>query len=133
MKTDEAWRMFASAHRAILGTSAPGRGVHLVPVVFTPVDQSRIVIAIDAKPKRTRQLRRLENIDRDDRVSLIVDHYADDWSTLWWVRVDGVAAVVDQVDDVVSSLHRERHPQAAGHVLGPWIDIAVSAVSGWRA
>lgn len=133
MDTDAAWRMFASADRAILGTTDAARGVHLVPVVYTPVDQGRIVIAIDAKPKRTRQLRRLENIDRDERVSLIADHYADDWSKLWWVRVDGVATVVDQIDDVVNSLHRERYPQVAGHVLGPWIDIAVSAVSGWRA
>ena len=133
MEKNQAWRMFASAHEAILGTVDAVRGVHLVPVVFTPVDESRIVIAIDAKPKRTRRLRRLENVGHDNRVSLIVDHYDDDWSELWWVRVDGHATVVDQVDEAVSSMHRLRYPQAASHELGPWIDIAVSAVSGWHA
>ena len=28
-------------------------------------------------------------------VSLIVDHYSDDWSQLWWIRADGNARIVD--------------------------------------
>lgn len=50
-----------------------------------------IVSAVDGKPKSTMALRRLDNIAANPRVSLVVDHYDDDWSQLWWVRADGVA------------------------------------------
>ena len=39
-------------------------------------------------------LRRLDNVRAHPAVSLLVDHYDDDWTQLWWVRVDGAAAVV---------------------------------------
>lgn len=48
---------------------------------------------MDAKPKSTLDLRRLDNIGAHPDVSLLVDHYEDDWARLWWVRVDGRAQV----------------------------------------
>ena len=133
MDVGESWGLLVAAKSAVLSTSDPDRGVHLVPVVFTPVGERRIVIAVDAKPKRSRRLRRLVNIERDNRVSLLVNAYDDDWSNLWWVRVDGTASVVDSVEDTAEATHRRRYPQAADHLLGPWIDIEISAVSGWHA
>src|SRR5215469_477043 len=65
---------------------------HLVPVVFALRDEV-VYTAVDAKPKTTQRLRRLANIERNPRVSLLVDHYADDWAQLWWVRIDGIAAI----------------------------------------
>lgn len=50
---------------------------------------------VDRKPKRTRQLQRLRNIAAELRVSLLVDHYVDEWPELWWVRADGDACVVE--------------------------------------
>jgi PPOX class probable F420-dependent enzyme len=46
---------------------------------------------IDAKPKRVaaRDLRRVRNIEQNPRVSLVVDHYDEDWSRLAWVIVEG--------------------------------------------
>ncbi len=63
---------------------------HLVPVVFA-VDHEVIYTAVDAKPKTTQRLRRLANINANPRVTLLVDHYAEDWTQLWWVDPDGIA------------------------------------------
>lgn len=57
------------------------------------LDDGTIVSAIDGKPKSTVALRRLDNIAAHPAVSMIVDHYDDDWTQLWWVRVDGEATV----------------------------------------
>src|SRR4051794_4921374 len=82
---------FAAARVARLATSGP----HIVPICFA-LDGDTIWSAVDAKPKRTRALRRLENIARDPRVSVLTDHYDDsDWSRLWWARADGTATVHD--------------------------------------
>src|ERR1700759_4185393 len=83
---------FAPAPVARLATAALDGRPHLVPVVFALHDDV-IYTAVDAKPKTTRRLRRLANIERNPQVSLLVDHYADDWTQLWWVRADGVAAI----------------------------------------
>jgi PPOX class probable F420-dependent enzyme len=50
--------------------------------------------AVDAKPKTTTDLQRLRNIAVDDGASLLVDHYEDDWTRLWWIRADGRARTV---------------------------------------
>jgi PPOX class probable F420-dependent enzyme len=67
---------------------------HVVPVCFALVDDT-VVSAVDAKPKSTTELRRLDNVRANHRASLLVHEYADhDWTKLWWVRVDGAADVV---------------------------------------
>ena len=83
---------FAHTPVARLATAALDGRPHLVPVVFALRDDV-IYTAVDAKPKTTQRLRRLANIERNPQVSLLVDHYADDWTQLWWVRADGVAAI----------------------------------------
>jgi PPOX class probable F420-dependent enzyme len=68
---------------------------HVVPCCFVLVDDS-IYSAVDGKPKTTLALRRLDNLRANPAATLLVDHYADDWSTLWWVRVDGVGRVLER-------------------------------------
>lgn len=94
MTEDEARRRFAGAPVARLATVTPDGAPHLVPVTFA-LDGDVVWWAVDAKPKRHRSLRRLDNIAAEPRVCLLVDHYAVDWDELWWVRVDGEAAVVE--------------------------------------
>ena len=84
---------FAAGRVARLATMSPDSRPHLVPVVFAVVGDT-VWTAVDAKPKSTRSLRRLANIEANPRVSLLVDHYEEDWSALWWVRVDGKARLV---------------------------------------
>lgn len=91
-------RRFADARVARLAT-ADGSGVpHVMPIVFA-LDGDTIRTCVDDKPKTTRQLRRLADIAENPRVSVLVDHYDDDWSQLWWVRVDGIATVHDADTD----------------------------------
>ena len=104
---DDARRRFAAARVARLASVSADGQPHLVPVVFA-VDGDRVLMAVDQKPKRHRALKRLRNIDDNPAVSLLVDRYDDDWSTLWWVRADGVATVSDAEPDrdTLTALHK---------------------------
>ena len=88
-------RRVAQARVGRLATIAAGGQPHLVPVCFaTTGDQ--LVTAVDNKPKTTTLLKRFDNVRANPAVSLLVDHFEDDWSLLWWVRVDGQARVVEE-------------------------------------
>jgi PPOX class probable F420-dependent enzyme len=134
----EARDLLASARVARLATCGRDhrQRPHLVPITFA-LDGEVIVTAVDHKPKRTTALRRLADIAVNPRVSVLADHYEDDWSKLWWVRADGIADVVEPgapthaaaVAPLVERYeqYRERPP------AGPAIAITVSRWSGWRA
>ena len=49
-------------------------------------------------------LRRLDNIAANPAVCLLVDHYEDDWSRLWWVRFDGLARVLEDGPEHASAI-----------------------------
>jgi PPOX class probable F420-dependent enzyme len=131
---------FTRSPVARLATVTPGGQPHLVPVVFAVATEPRggsdlVYTAVDAKPKATRRLRRLANIDSNPRVSLLVDHYADDWTQLWWVRVDGVATVHTDGAAVDLGYHllRTKYPQYQSVSLdGPVIEVAVQRWSSWH-
>jgi PPOX class probable F420-dependent enzyme len=96
--------------------------------------EDRIHMAVDHKPKRTRDLKRLRNIAGNPRVSVLADHYEDDWTRLWWVRADGEARVVEEPAELARSvdLLAERYPQYRGNrPQGPAIVITVRRWSGW--
>jgi PPOX class probable F420-dependent enzyme len=117
---------FLTARVARLATAGP----HLVPICFA-LDGETIWSAVDAKPKRTRALRRLDNIARDPHVSVLVDEYSEDWSRLWWARADGVAAVHESGP---AELLADRYPQyRESPPAGPFIAVAVERWSGWSA
>ena len=128
---------FASARVARLATVGADGAPHLVPVVFA-VSGDVIWTAVDAKPKRTRALRRLANIAAEPRVALLVDAYVDeDWSALWWARADGVARVVEASSAAGArglAALVERYPQyRASPPAGPVIEVAVQRWSAWAA
>ncbi len=132
---DESHRRFAEARVARLATMTADGHPHLVPVVFA-VDGPTVVIAIDHKPKARRDVRRLANIAANPAVALLVDHYADDWSTLWWVRADGTARVVDDPAAMAAPIDAlvAKYPQyAAIRPAGPVISVHVHQWRGWAA
>jgi len=95
-----------------------------------------IYTVIDAKPKSTRQLRRLSNIGANSKVCLLADHYADDWSALWWVRADGTAVIVSDAAGMTAPLRllaRRYRQYEVDPPLGPVIAIRVSRWTGWSA
>lgn len=127
-----AAELFASARVARLATVREDGSPHLVPIVFA-VAGDVIYSAVDGKPKRTRSLRRLANIAAEPRVSVLADHYEDDWSRLWWVRADGVARVHDASPAALAAL-TARYPQYRDTPPpGPFLEITVDRWSAWTA
>jgi PPOX class probable F420-dependent enzyme len=84
----------AAARVARLATTDPDGRPHLVPIVFA-LDGHTLYSAVDRKPKRSQQLRRIENARARPEVTVLVDHYDEDWSRLWWIRLRGLARVLD--------------------------------------
>jgi PPOX class probable F420-dependent enzyme len=134
--TETARATFAAARVARLAT-ADAHGVpHLVPIVFA-ADGNIVYSAVDQKPKRTHALRRLANLAVNPSVSLLVDHYDDDWNALWWVRADGRALVLDtsaaETARAIDLLALRYHQYRAQRPDGPVIAITVQRWSGWQA
>ena len=121
---------FAAARVARLATVDAGGAPHLVPMVFALAGET-IHSAVDAKPKRHRALRRLANIAHEPRVSVLVDHYDDDWSMLWWVRADGVARVLESSPDGLAALAAKYPQYADAPPAGPFLAIEVRRWSSW--
>ena len=123
---------FASSPVARLATvSADGRP-HIVPICFA-LDEQTLYFAVDSKPKQTTNLKRLRNIAANPAVSVLVDHYEDDWNRLWWVRVDGDARVVTDVAEIQKAIQllAARYSQYRGNPpTGPIVAIAVRAMTG---
>jgi PPOX class probable F420-dependent enzyme len=124
---------FAGAPVARLATVTPDGRPHVVPIVFA-VDGDVVYTAVDGKPKSSARLRRLANIEANPRASILVDHYADDWSLLWWVRADGVATVWPEGPECERGLEllRAKYPQYEQVSLdGPVIAVAVDKWAWW--
>ena len=130
----EARHRFATARVARLATIGPAGRPHLVPVTFA-LDGDRIYTVVDAKPKTTTNLRRLRNIGADPRVTVLADHYEDDWDALWWARADGLATILSQPADMAGPLellaarYRQYRAQPPG---GPLIRIQAERWTGWK-
>jgi PPOX class probable F420-dependent enzyme len=120
-----------AARVARLATVDPQGRPHVVPICFVLEDQA-LYTAVDDKPKRTRQLQRLRNIEANPRVEVLIDYYDDDWSKLWWVRLRGTAWIVD--DPHAMELLAAKYPQYRERPpAGPVIAVAIEERSEWRA
>ncbi len=132
MNEDQMWERVRAARVGVLGTIRPDGAPHQVPFVYAAVDRV-LVSAVDSKPKSGRRLARLVNIEAEPRVSVLVQRYDDDWSALWWVRVDGRAVVSTDVPSARRRALESKYPPYAGHELGPFVLIEVERLSGWEA
>jgi PPOX class probable F420-dependent enzyme len=134
MEPADARARFAASPVLGLATAGADGRPHVVPCTFAVDGSGRVVIGIDNKPKASANLRRLRNIGENPRVSLLVDHYAEDWTQLWWVRADGTAAVEEAGAEHAAhwEMLRARYPQYGGQVLGgSVIVVTVERWSGW--
>ena len=130
---ESAWDLLNSKSVAILGSINADGTPHLVPFTFAALGQYVLVTVVDAKPKSTRELRRLGNIRRDPRVTVLAHHYEHDWSGLWWVRGEGIAAVFDAEPEAARQALVDRYPDYESHTLGPWVTIAIDSLASWTA
>ena len=128
MNADEMRSCVASARVGHLATVRPDGTPHVVPCCFA-LDGETIYSAVDAKPKTTLALQRLANIRAHPHASLVVDQYDDDWSQLWWVRVDGAARVTDSARPI--ELLQAKYQQYV-ETPPPGAVIAID-IARWRA
>lgn len=119
------------ARVARLATIDPDGRPHLVPIVFT-LDGDTLYTAVDAKRKRSGRLRRIENARERPDVTVLVDHYDDDWRRLWWVRLRGRARVLDggEEADRAIQLLAEKYEQYRREP--PGVPVLAVDVREWR-
>ena len=106
---------------------------HIVPITFVLYGEV-LLFAVDDKPKRTRDLKRLRNIAANAQVSVLVDHYDDDWSKLWWVRADGPAHVIEDqagTKRAIDLLARKYTQYERKRPQGPVVTITIEHMTGW--
>jgi PPOX class probable F420-dependent enzyme len=123
------------ARVARLATVTPGGQPHLVPICFV-LDGDRVYTAIDQKPKRGPRLRRLANMEANPKVAILADHFEEDWSQLWWVRVDGLAHVLDngpQARHALGLLEGKYAQYRKAPPPGPVIRVEIERWLGWSS
>jgi PPOX class probable F420-dependent enzyme len=119
------------ARVARLATVGADGRPHVVPICFV-VEGGTLYTAVDEKPKRTRRLQRLANIEANPRVEVVIDHYEEDWSRLWWVRLRGTARIVD--DPTAVELLAAKYPQYARQPpAGPVIAVTIEERTEWTS
>jgi PPOX class probable F420-dependent enzyme len=124
-------RRLGEARVARLATVRPDGSPHLVPCCLA-LDGDTVYSAVDGKPKSTLALQRLANLAAHPEASLLVDRYDDDWSSLWWIRVDGTARTLVGADrDPALGQLAAKYPQYR-EVPPPGAVIAVDLVR-WTA
>jgi PPOX class probable F420-dependent enzyme len=127
--------LVTSADVGYLATADASARPHIVPVCFVLTGQT-VYSAVDHKPKRHRNLRRIDNITANPRACLLVDAYDLDWTKLWWVRLDGPARTVadhGEAERARDSLVA-KYPQYDDHrPTDVVLAIDITSWTGWSA
>jgi PPOX class probable F420-dependent enzyme len=134
-----AWaaELLAAARVGRLATADREGRPLVVPVCYV-FDGAHLYSAVDAKPKRTRELRRLRNIGENPRVSLVVDEYDEDWTRLRYVIVEGHAEVLtDGADfsravDLLVSKYPQYRALGLPRDRGAMVRVTPDRVLAWR-
>ena len=125
-------RRVSEARVGHLATTTPDGRPHVVPCCLA---LSGLVLysAVDGKPKSSARLQRVRNLEANPAASLVVDHYEEDWTKLWWVRIDGIARIVEsgsERDAALESLDAKYAQYQRDPPPGPVIAIDTRT---WRA
>jgi PPOX class probable F420-dependent enzyme len=135
MNAERMRLLVAEARVARLATLTPDGRLHLVPISFV-LDRDTLYSAVDDKPKRSRRLQRLANVRANPDVAVLVDHYDEDWSRLWWVRLRGRGRVLEHGSEgetglaLLAAKYEQYRRQPPG---GPVVAIDVEEWRGWEA
>jgi coenzyme F420-0:L-glutamate ligase/coenzyme F420-1:gamma-L-glutamate ligase len=143
-------RLLAEARRAVLATINPSGEPRLVPIchvlgendsrgrprLYTPIDEKP-----KAQPEQPARLGRVRDILVLPTAAVIADRWDEDWSRLAWVRVYGVAEILEPQPHeraehaaAVAQL-REKYEQYRTQSLDdrPIIRVAIDRVTSWGA
>ncbi|HEX3431221.1 MAG TPA: TIGR03668 family PPOX class F420-dependent oxidoreductase [Rhizomicrobium sp.] len=104
----------------------------VVPVCFAVADDA-LYTALDEKPKRTRRVRRLQNIEKNPELAFVADYYDEDWSALGWVMIRGRGDILESGAEFETAcdLLKRRYAQYAKMTLSPVIAIRLLEVRSW--
>jgi PPOX class probable F420-dependent enzyme len=139
MDSDEAWDHVRTARVGRMATVTPSNRPHVVPFVFALVEHGHLRVvywAVDHKPKRSADLKRIRNLEANPAVEFVVDGYEEDWQRLWWVRCSGTARVVDDDDERRAALYAlvDTYPQyRLDPPDGVVVAIDIDVIVGWLA
>ena len=134
MDEHDAWERLKDARVGHLATAGPDGTPHVVPFVFA-VEGRTLYWSVDAKPKRTTELKRIANIRGNPNVEVVVDGYQEDWTRLWWVRVVGTARVLQpghEWDLGIRVLAAKYEQYEGDPPPGPVVAVDVVRVVGWE-
>jgi len=131
--------LLGSARVAHLATADQYARPHVVPIVFV-LDDDHLYFPLDRKPKREddwHMLRRVRNIETNGRVSIVVDHYDEDWTKLAWVLLEGVATILetgDERDVAAATLERKYDQYRNGGLTDrPVVRVQIERAVQWSA
>jgi PPOX class probable F420-dependent enzyme len=119
------------ARVARLATVGADGRPHVVPICFA-LDGETLYTAVDEKPKSTRELQRLRNIESNPRVEIVIDHWDEDWSRLWWVRLIGTARIVGRDERALGLLQAKYEQYREQPPAGPFVVVAIESRREWR-
>jgi PPOX class probable F420-dependent enzyme len=111
----------------------PSGQPHLIPISFAVMGDV-VYSAVDSKPKLTRRLQRLANIELEPRTTLLIDHYDEDWTRVWWCMLRGRARVVSEGEEFERAVEAlvEKYEQYEGKPpAGPAVVVDVESWRGW--
>lgn len=134
---DHALARLTDADHGVLSTVHAERGIDAVPVVFAVDDDGWLGVPIDrVKPKDGPRLQRQRNLERDDRATLLVEHWdPDDWAQLWWVRAE-LRWQPEPPAEREASLARllaDRYPQYREQPFHRVLVLRMGHLAGWAA
>jgi PPOX class probable F420-dependent enzyme len=135
MTPERMRQLVAEARVARLATLTPDGRPHLVPISFA-LEADTLYSAVDDKPKRSRRLQRLANVRANPDVAVLADHYDEDWSRLWWVRLRGRGRVLEHGSEAETALGllADKYEQYRRQPPGvPVLAIDVAEWRGWEA
>lgn len=94
----------------------------------------QVFSAVDQKPKASMRLARLENVRANPRATMLVDGWSEDWSRLWWIRIDGPARVLEagpEAENALSLLSEKYEQYRRQPPAGPVLAITAERWTGW--
>jgi PPOX class probable F420-dependent enzyme len=127
--------LVADARVARLATVAADGRPHLVPITFVLLGEV-VYHAVDHKPKRSTRLRRIANLTATGHACILIDEYDEDWSRLWWVRLDGTGRVVSSPEEAARARAAlvAKYPQYSSRPPeGPVIAVDIADWRTWQA
>jgi len=128
---------FVQGHRVARLATVESAGRPLVLPICYVLAGETLYSPTDAKPKRVpvQRLKRLQNIQANPHVALVIDDYSDDWTQLAYVILHGSAAILTggpAFEQAVVAL-RQKYPQYQHMPIqeNPMIAVQLTRVVSW--